>query len=1000
MAIFKSRPAGIFIIILIIVQLHFSTNLRSQAIFDTTYHWVDSVYESLSLRQRIAQLIMVDAYSNRNENHIRQIEHLIKEYNIGGIVFFQGSPIRQAKQTNRYQSLAQTPIMIAMDAEWGLAMRLDSVEPFPRQMMLGAMENTGIIYDMGLAIGNQCRRLGVHVNFAPVVDINNNPNNPVINSRSFGEDKRNVLRKSFAYMQGMLDSRLLVTAKHFPGHGDTDTDSHHNLPVISHTLKHLENIELYPYKHLIKLGLNGIMVAHLQVNALDNRTNRPSSISQPTITGFLKNKLGFQGLIFTDALNMRGIADYYKSGQLEIEAIKAGNDILLYPENAEKAIKAIEKAIRNGELSENLITQRCKKILAAKLWLGLHKYKPIEIDNLVQELNSPQTKELNHWFAAEAITCIKNTDNQLPLNNKALNNLAVVTLGNSKTNGFHSRLEDYTTPTFIHLNSTPTQTEIAKVQKQLASFDNVIVTVQNTSNSPYKKYNVNESLQFAVHKFSTLPNAVLVYFGNPYALQSLNGLENYSSIVITYHDNEYTHDYAAQMIMGGQPFKGKLPVTVLEYNSGTGVRTTKTRLGFTHPNLVKADEKVLRQADSLAMASIAEKATPGCVILAARNGNIFYHKAFGYHTYENQTPVNQSDIYDIASVTKIISTVPSIMYLCDQQKIDLEKTIGDYINVGKESNPAVAKIIDVLTHQARFKAWYPFYTTMLDAEGNLKPKFFSHKFSKEYPKQVAYNIFASKEASDTIYHILDTLPLRDKAGYLYSDIGYYYLYKIIEATTGKHFDEFVDHTFYDKIKCSRTCFNPLTKWKESEIVPTEKDLIFRKQLIHGFVHDQGAAILGGVCGHAGLFSTALDVAKFGQMYLNGGTYGGERFITQSTIDFFTKASFTDQDNRRGIGFDKPEYRINKISPTFWGIPLESFGHSGFTGTYLWMDPESGIMFIFLSNRIHPTAENKKLISHDIRTRLHKIFYESIRPINYHAENIDNENPNDIKTNLN
>jgi len=687
---------------------------------------------------------------------------------------------------------------------------------------------------------------------------------------------------------------------------------------------------------------------------------------------------------------MRGVAEYYGSGELEIEALKAGNDVLLYPENAEKAIKAIEKAVKAGKLSEELINQRCKKILAAKFWLGLHKQKPIKLKNLVNELNAPQIDELNHWFAAEAITLLKNTNKQLPLNNRALNKLAVVILGNTQPNLFETRLQDYATPEFIRLSSSPTQSEIEKTLNRLTTYENVIVAVQNTSNSPYRKYNTNEKLKIAIEKFSTAPNAILVYFGNPYALPLFSGINNYSSIVLTYHDNKYTHDYAAQMIMGGQPFKGKLPVSISLFEQGTGITTTKTRLGFTHPDLVKSNENILKQADSLALATISDKAAPGCVILAARHGNVFYQKAFGTHTYENNTPVTSTDIYDLASVTKIAATVPSIMYLYDNANLDLEQTIGNYIDVDSNSNPAGAKLIDVLTHQARFKAWYPFYTKMLDKDGNLKPNFFSQKLSEDYPAHVAYNIYASTQAFDTLYHILDTLPLRDKQDYLYSDIGYYYLYKLVERLTGMHFDEFVETTFYNKLKCTRTGFNPLTKHKLSEIIPTEKDLVFRKQLVHGFVHDQGAAILGGVCGHAGLFSTALDLAKIGQMLLNGGTYGGERFIKQTTIDFFTKASFTDRDNRRGIGFDKPEYRINKISPAFWGIPLESFGHSGFTGTYLWMDPESGILFVFLSNRINPSADNKKLITQDIRTRIHKIFYESIKPITYHASKMDSE----------
>lgn len=985
MKICKRLLARLSIILTPILLLNNPQNLPAQVIFDTTYHWVDSVFESLTLTQRIAQLVMVDAYSNRNEAHIRSIERLVEKYNIGGIIFFQGGPVRQANQTNRYQAAAQTPIMIAMDAEWGLAMRLDSVEPFPRQMMLGAMQNNGIIYDMGVAVGNQCRRLGVHINFAPVVDINNNPQNPVINSRSFGENKYNVLKKSFAYMQGMIDSRMLVTAKHFPGHGDTDADSHHSLPVINHTLDRLGNVELFPYKHLIKLGLNGIMVAHLQVNALDNREHRPSSISKPTITELLKNDLGFQGLIFTDALNMKGVANYYDPGQLEVEALLAGNDVLLYPENAEISIKAIEKSVRSGKISESLINERCKKVLAVKYWLGLNKEKPISTKNLVADINSPKTAELNHWFASEGITCIENKDKQLPLSNESLKNIAVVTIGNMESNMFHLRLNDYAQPDYYFLNSKPSMVEIASIYKQLKKYKNTIIAVQNTSNSPYRKYNINESVVSAIEQFSTLQGTILTYFGNPYALQMMRGIENYTSIITTYHDNEYTRDYAAQMIMGGQPFKGVLPITVGNYEVGIGIKTTKTRLGFTHPNLVNADNATLLEVNRLAQETILDKATPGCVILAARHGNIFYHEAFGYHTYSNKIPVRRSDIYDIASLTKIVATIPSLMYLYDQNKLDLQQSIGQYLILPECSNPAKAKIIDVLTHQARFKAWFPFYTKMLDSAGNLKPKFFSLTQSQKYNRQVASNIYASQEAQDTIYHILDTLPLREKSGYLYSDIGYYYMYKMIENITQKPFDMFVEETFYSKLNCSQTGFNPLKKHSLQEIVPTEKDFVFRKQLIHGYVHDQGAAILGGVCGHAGLFSSALDLAKIGQMLINEGTYGGERFINKNTIAFFTKASFTDQDNRRGIGFDKPEYRLNKISPTFWGIPLESYGHSGFTGTYLWADPESGILYIFLSNRIYPDAENRKLISKDVRTRIHKLFYEAIRPKSYYSD---------------
>jgi beta-N-acetylhexosaminidase len=945
---------------------------------DTTYHWVDSVFKSLTLEQRIAQLIMVDAYSNKGIEHKNEIQNLIKKYNIGGIIFFQGGPVRQANLTNTFQKAAQTPIMIAMDAEWGLAMRLDSIDPFPRQMMLGAISNNGLIYDMGMAIGKQCRRLGVHINFAPVVDINNNPNNPVINSRSFGENKRKVLKKSFSYMQGMIDSRLIVSAKHFPGHGDTDTDSHHALPVINHTIKRLNNIELFPYKHLIKLGLNGIMVAHLQVNALDNRPHRPSSISKPTITGLLKNKMKYTGLIFTDALNMRGVADYYEPGQLEVEAIKAGNDVLLYPADAEISIKTIKNAINEGKLSESTVNTRCKRVLAAKYWLGLDTLKPINKNNLVQYLNPPKTDELNNWMASEAITCILNKAETLPLTNENLNKLAVVTIA-SEENQFHNRLKQYTNPDFFYLKKNASGNKINTLINKLSQYQNIILAVQSTSNSPYRKYGLTNEIISAVNKINQLNNTSLIYFGNPYALEKFDNLNNFNAIIVTYHDNKYTHDYAAQAIMGGIETRGILPISITEFESGTSIHLNKTRLGYVHPDMVGADLFTLARVDEIAEQSVEIGATPGCVVLAARNGNVFYNKAFGYHTYDKRISVKPDDIYDIASVTKITTAAPALMRLYGESKFSLQKTIGDYLPLPDYSNPATRKIIDVLTHQAKLKAWHPFYREMLDSAGKFKSRFFSTKKRIDYQVKVANHLYASKDASDTLYHILDTLPLREKEGYLYSDIGYYYMYRIVENLSGMDFERYLQNTFYKPMKCMSTGFNPYKSKDLKKVVPTENDTVFRKQLLHGYVHDPGSALLGGVCGHAGLFSNANDLAKIGQMFLNMGKYGGEQFISPNAVKFFTTASFTNQDNRRGITFDKPEYRRNYIGPTFWGIPLESYGHSGFTGTYLWADPESGILFVFLSNRIHPNSNNRKLITRDIRTRIHKVFYESLKP---------------------
>ncbi len=941
-------------------------------VIDTSTHWVDSVFRSLTLRERIGQLMMISAYSNQGLDHITSIAGIIQKYNIGGVIFMKGSPVRQAIFTNQIQAIAKTPLLIAIDGEWGLSMRLDSVKPFPRQMMLGAVSDEGLIYDMGVEIARQCKRLGIHINFAPVVDINNNPKNPVINSRSFGEDKKQVLRRAYAYMSGMQDNGLIVTAKHFPGHGDTETDSHYGLPVLNFSRKRLEQNELYPFKHLIDLGLTGIMIAHMHVLAINPSLAVPATLSKEIVTDLLIEKYGFKGLIFTDAMNMGGVTSTYQSGEAALMAFKAGNDIILFPPDIEKAIKRIETAVENNEIDVKEIDRRCKKVLGAKFCARLDKYKPIEIKNLIKDLQSDETEYLNHSFASGAITLLSNRNNLIPVESVD-NDIYVINIESPGDDDFIARATSYSKIQSNTVTKNTSAPEKKMIIDKAATLPFVVVAWHGTSQYPAHNYGVSSQTIEFINTLSKNTETVLILFGNPYVLSHIQ-TKQISSILVTYEDTRYTRDYAAQILFGGIEAKGKLPVSVEQFKNGSGLTTTKTRIGFVHPKAVGADLSQLNKIDSLMDSAIREKMTPGAQILCAKKGYVFYNKNFGYHTYDSIIPVSNNSVFDLASLTKILVTTPLLMHLYEEKKIKFTEPLGHYLPLPLDK--IEIPIIDMLTHQAKFKAWIPFYKLTLDDSLNYKPGYYSKCDTGHYIVPVAKNLFTIPEMADTIFHILDTTPLNNKKEYLYSDIPFYHFMHLIEYVENKEIDMLADSLFYKPLALRNLKFYPLKYFDIDRIVPTENDTVFRKQLIQGFVHDQGAALLGGKCGHAGLFGNATDMATFGQMLLNNGNYGNKRYFNKTTIEYFTTAHFAKTGNRRGLGFDKPEFTKKKTGPTFSDISLDSYGHTGFTGTYFWVDPSEEIVYVFLSNRIYPDAKNNKLSKYNIRTKVHNMFYKS------------------------
>lgn len=941
-----------------------------------SFSWADSVFHKMTPDERLGQLFMVAAYPKQGTENKIHIKNLIKKYKIGGLIFFKSGPVQQAKLTNYYQSISETPVMIAGDYEWGLSMRIDNTVNYPRQMMLGAIQDDLLINEFGSEIARQCKRIGININFAPVIDVNNNSNNPVINSRSFGENKENVARKGMAYMIGLQSNHILATGKHFPGHGDTDTDSHKNLPIIRHSKNRLDTLELFPFKKLIHSGLGAIMIAHLNIPSLDSSENSVSSLSYPIVTNLLKNDLNFKGLVFTDALGMKGVAKYHKPGETEVAAIQAGIDILLMPKNVPLAFERIKAAIKSGKISQKEIDIRCKKILIAKQWMKLNTYKPIKTENIYNDLNSEYAQFLNRKLTEKALTVAMNKKHILPFKNLDKETIASISVGTGYINNFQKRLLQYDDVVNFSINRNSDEKAFNSKISQLAGYDKVIVSIHGMSRRP-PVFNVNKNTLNFVNKLSQKTKVILVLFGNPYTLMNFKNPDNIQAVLVSYNDRKITRDLSAQLLFGGITAQGKLPVSAGKlFPAGKGYFFMKNRLKYSEPFELNINSDTLKKIDSVINDAVIQEATPGAVVIGIKNGIVFYRKSFGYHTYNKIHKTKINDIFDLASVTKIAATLPILMKLYEEKKLNINAKLSTYLPELKGTNKENIIIKDILAHQARLKPWIPFYLDTYEDEEHTKlnPKIYSNRKSNKFPIQVADNLYITKSYTDTIYKKIYESDLRKKKKYKYSDIGFIMFHKMIEEQTGTKQEVYDANTFYKKLGATTLGYLPLKKFKKLQIVPTEDDNFFRHQLIQGYVHDYAAAMLGGVSGHAGLFSNADDISKMIQMYLQYGDYGGTRYFKSSTIKLFTARAFYNNGNRRGLGFDRvlrPEG-----GPASQLASNNSFGHSGFTGILVWADPKYKFVYIFLSNRINPTSENKKLIKMDVRTKIQGYFYKS------------------------
>ncbi len=939
-----------------------------------SFAWADSLYHALTPKERMGQLFMVAAYSNKGPEHQAEIEKLIRENHIGGLIFFQGGPGRQARLTNRYQDISKIPLWIGMDAEWGLGMRLDSTQNFPRQMTLGALQDVSKIRKMGEILGRQCKRLGVQISFSPVVDVNSNPSNPVIGYRAFSEDRESVAERGSAYMKGLQSQHIIAVGKHFPGHGDADADSHYDLPVIKRSKFDLESIEYHPFRRLIRDSVCGIMVAHLSVPALDNSPGIPTSISRKVVTGILKEQLDFDGLIFTDALNMKGLSKFFGPGEADVKALLAGNDVLLFPENVPKAIAMIEAALANRQIRWKELEKRIKKILAYKHWAGLKTATAIDTRNLWEDLNRKEDKIFIKNLYAEAITIIKNRKKLIPFRALDSMQLASVLVGtDQQKNGFQKALSQYAPFEHFQIPDKASKEKYTEVLSRLEG-KTVVIGLAKLSNVHSKKYNISPEAEDFIRELSKKCETVVVHFGNAY---STGITEFVPHLLLAYEWNEFTQNLVPEVLFGAIQAKGKMPVsagTTIKY--GIGFATPEVeRLRFSEPEEEGMQSEWFARIDSFANHIVASKMTPGCQILVAKNGAVVYQKGFGFQTYDSLVPVSPETIYDLASVTKVAATLQGLMYLHERGRVNLWDKASDYLPELKGSNKENLVIAEILVHQAGLQPFIPYWKrTMKNL--SVKEVYYCDERDQWFDTEVVPGMYAMKTMEDSLWNwiIKSDLLEKNKAGtfdYKYSDIGFYILKQLVERITHEPIDQFLDRQYYRPLGLERLCFKPKRYFTETEIAPTEEDTLFRKSLVRGNVHDPGAAMFGGVGGHAGLFGNALSLAILMQMNLNYGYYGGKYYHLPHTVSLFSQRPFPR--NRRGLGWDKP-YLWSKDGPTSNYCSKETYGHSGFTGTCVWVDPKYKLIFVFLSNRVYPDPENSKLIKNNIRPRIHDMVY--------------------------
>ncbi|MDR2473720.1 MAG: serine hydrolase [Tannerella sp.] len=966
--------------------------------------WVDGKMKTMSIDEKIGQLFTAFSFSGKTDNlsvadnaKLVLLEKLVKDYGIGGVLFSKGTPLTQAEFTNRLQGMSKIPLLISIDGEWGLSMRLEGTTRFPKNMMLGALNDMSLIEDYAAEVGRQCNEMGIHINFAPVMDVNVNAKNPVIGIRAFGDDKKAVTRMAMAYALGLEKAGVISCAKHFPGHGDTDVDSHFDLPVIKYDKKRLNDIELFPFKQYINEGFSGIMTAHLNIPALGTN-GRAGSLAKSVVTDLLQDELGFKGLIFTDGLAMEGAIKSAGEGKsVCVEAIIAGNDVMLGPVDCIKEINAVKTALKNGKISQKMIDDKCRKILKYKYIVGLNK-KPKKIDtkSLLSKLNTSEAATLNRRLNEEAITLVKNSGDFIPLKNTAESKIAAVSFGASDK-VFQTELKKYCKPDIFNISEKTAAADVKNTLAKLKSYNIIICSVNSSK--------MKESAELIT--LSKSNSCVFVFFTVPYSFSNFaKSTANSKAMILAYEPTDLAEECAAKVVFGKIKPKGKSPVAYSFMQDMQEEKEIIARRGLPHgePEQAGISSAKLRTIDTIIGKGLDNGAFPGCRALIAKNGMIVYDKSFGYLDDTQRDRVTSNTVYDLASVSKATGTLLAVMKAYDDGLFDLNDKISDYIPELKFSDKRDIVIRDMLYHRSGLPASVNVFEQALDRSsytGSLfsgrrdarhttrydsrtwvqtsfvfNPDNVSRRQKDGFNVKVTDNIYLNDAFPiDSIISGIKKAKLETKGRYKYSCVNFILLKIMVERLYNKPLDNLVDEFFFAPMGAVSMTYNPREKMDTALIAPSEKDVFLRRQILRGYVHDETAAFQGGVSGNAGLFADAEDLAKVCQLYLNGGVYDDRRYLSSKTCQLFTGNKCNT--NRRGLGFDKPDTNPKAKSPCGKLALASVYGHTGYTGTCFWIDPDNQMFIIFLSNRTYPSRTNTKLLTDQIRERIQDAVYRAL-----------------------
>ena len=926
--------------------------------------WAESTLDKLTLREKIAQMMVYRMnmhYLNYNSDEWKEIEDLISSDGIGVLHIWFGETGSALTMLNKIQRESKIPILVEADIESGLGRRYPGAVTLPPMMAIAATGNSKFAYEAGRISAEESRGVGIHFNLAPVVDVNNNPKNPIINTRSFGEHPDSVIKYSREFIKGLHDHGMLTTAKHFPGHGDTETDSHSSLAQIPSDSARLWQIELPPFKNAIESGVDAIMVAHVNSPEYQIHSEDPATLSKFWIQDVLRSKMKFDGVIITDAMDMGGIVKKYSDSYALIETIKAGSDIIIQNNQMKKSIDLVEKAVKNGIISEQRINVSALKVLKMKERLGLDKNKIISMDDTHFSVGKKSNFDLASEIANRSITLVKNNDNILPLKPKSNDTFYIVDLYDGANNHNESivtkslRENGYKVRSF-QIDKSDSLIVANHILDQIPS--DGLVLLNAYANPVEWKENIflpSVEADFINRLIKKCSTVIITSFGSPYLIQDFPEAPVY---ICAYKGSSVMQKAFLNALMGESDINGILPVTIpgiAKRGSGINLKSIKwekkeqswipgKEIKRIRPNEISVNVDETKQ---MLLEAVADSAFPGGVILAAKNGEIFLHKAFGYHTYSKKKPVMRGNIYDLASITKVVATTSALMKLVDEKKLSLDDKVITYLPefIGKQKMFFDQKSMVTIRHLITHTSGLPPFKKYFLMDGNIQTKI------------------------DSIMNTEPEIPLNQKM--IYSDIGLIVLGKIIESVSQSSLDEYVDSVVFKPLGMKTTFYNPPIE-KIKRIIPTEYSSLYGETII-GYVHDENAKSIGGIAGHAGLFSTASDLSIFSQMMLNGGIYGWKRIFKSQSVTNFTKRANTIESSSRALGWDTPSGQSSG------GVYLSasSFGHTGFTGTSLWIDPENQIFVILLTNAVHPNRNYKNPNYFDWRQKIHSSVYEEL-----------------------